>query len=488
MATPLQVLIVEDSVRDAALLVRELERGGYEVIHQRVDTADDLRIALCERPWDVIVSDFAMPQFNALAALDVVVSSGIDSPFIIVSGSIGEETAAEAMRSGARDFVLKDNMKRLLPAVARELNTARMDRDRRAAQRDLDFERLLLQQIIDGSPDAISVKDTQRRYVYLNEAERRTLNVGSDQDLRGQLSDFFMAPSRAQLRRHDEERVLATGAAVLNSLEAAIGEDGSTRWLSATRAPIRDLQGSIAGIVAIGRDITENKRQEQMKNEFIATVNHELRTPVTSIVGALRLVNGDIAADNGASRRFFEIALQNSQRLESIVNDILDFERIQAGKMEYHRQMVDVRALVERTIEANQVFSQGYEVRLRLTDRAPECLIVTDPDRLSQIITNLISNAVRFSPKGADVVVALAVTETAVRISVCDHGPGIPFEYAARIFDKFVQVDATDARKKGGTGLGLAIAKQMAMQLGGDITLETAPEAGSRFHIILSRQ
>src|SRR5690606_12357513 len=130
MAIPLNVLIVEDSERDAALLVRELERGGYDVSYKRVETEDGLRDAVADGAWDVIVSDFAMPQFNALSALDVVMKSRTEAPFIIVSGSIGEETAAEAMRSGARDFVLKDNMKRFLPAIARELGTTRMARDR----------------------------------------------------------------------------------------------------------------------------------------------------------------------------------------------------------------------------------------------------------------------------------------------------------------------------------------------------------------------
>jgi hypothetical protein len=487
MATPLHVLMVEDRESDAALLVRELQRGGYDVSHERVDTEEGMRAALERESWDLVLSDFSMPQFSAAGALALIADLGLDIPFIIVSGALGEETAVNIMRSGVHDFVVKDNIQRLVPAIARELNAARIRRERRAADAKLDFERKLLQQLMDSSPDAISFKDVNRCYIRLNEAERRTLDAG-DQDLFGRTADNHIEPERARVRREDEERVLETGQPVLDSIERVVGGDGAVRWLSATRAPLRGPNGEIAGIVAIARDITESRHQEQMKNEFIATVNHELRTPLTSIVGALRLLgDGRAAASQDSAKRLLDIALENGERLARIVNDILDFERIGSGKMLYRKELVPVRALVEQTIEANQILAREYGVRLLLDDPSGQADVSTDPARLSQVITNLLSNAIRFSPRGADVVVAIESTPTMVRISVKDQGPGIPPEYKDRIFEKFVQVDATDARKKGGTGLGLAIAKQITTQLGGEICLDTVPNRGSCFHVTLRR-
>jgi PAS domain S-box-containing protein len=487
MATPLHVLMVEDRESDAVLLLRELQRGGYVVTHERVETEEAMRVALERERWDIVLSDFSMPHFSAVGALALVAQMRLDIPFIIVSGALGEETAVSIMRSGVHDFVLKDNIQRLVPAIARELDAARIRRERRAADAKLDFERKLLQQLMDSSPDAISFKDVSRCYIRLNEAEKRTLNAGG-QELCGRTGDDFIDLERARLRREDEEKVLATGEPVLDSVERVVGEDGAVRWLSATRAPLRGSDGRIAGIVAIARDITESRRQEQMKNEFIATVNHELRTPLTSIVGALRLLSArrDTTPED-TTKRLLGIALENGDRLARIVNDILDFEKISSGSMAYRNELVAIRTLVEQTIEANQVLARDYGVRLLLDDTIGQGDIATDPARLGQVITNLLSNAIRFSPRGADVVVVIESTPATVRISVKDQGPGIPPEYRDRIFEKFVQVDATDARKKGGTGLGLAIAKQITTQLGGEICLDTVPDQGSCFHVTLRR-
>lgn len=488
MGNPLNVLIIEDREHDATLMVRELQRAGYDIAHERVETEEGMRAAIKRQSWDAILSDFSMPQFSASGALAVAVEAGLDIPFIIVSGALGEERAVEAMRSGVHDFVPKDNLKKLEPVIARELDAARIRRETSVVNKKLDFERKLLEQLMDGTPDAISIKDLQRRYIRLNDAELRTLNVKLSQEACGQTADTFIPPERAQLQRNDEERVLSTGEPVFNSIEKIVNDDGTVRWLSATRAPMRGLNGEIAGIVAIARDITDSKRQEQMKNEFIATVNHELRTPLTSILGALILMeNCTPGTTQDIPKQLIGIALQNGRRLASIVNDILDIERIESGAMIYDMRDVDVCALIEKTIEANQVYAEKYQVRLRFDATAKPCVITTDPDRLTQIITNLLSNAVKFSPSGGEVAINIDETDQTVRITVRDQGPGIGREYADRIFEKFVQVDASDARAKGGTGLGLPISKQIANNLGGDIYLESVPNVGSSFHVVLNR-
>ena len=198
-------------------------------------------------------------------------------------------------------------------------------------------------------------------------------------------------------------------------------------------------------------DISERKRTERLKDEFVSTVSHELRTPLTSITGSLGLLMGNAAGKlPEPAARLLAIAHANSQRLGRLINDILDMEKIESGQVIFNLKRLDVQSLVEQTIEANRGFAQGFGVRLRLDDAlAAAGTVHADPDRLAQVVTNLLSNAIKFSPAGEEVVVAVAKRSKTIRISVRDHGHGIPAEFKPRIFEKFAQADATDARQKG---------------------------------------
>ncbi len=489
MPRPLNVLIVEDSESDAALLLRELRRGGYELSFERVDDAPAMQSALACGPWDIVLTDYSMPRFNAKAALAVVADSGVDVPCIVVSGSVGEETAVEVMRAGASDLILKHNLKRLLPAIARELAAARSRRERRLADCELDRERELLHQLMNGIPDAICFKDLDRRYIRLNDAERSILNVCSGTEALGKRIDELVAAEFAGKRRLEEERVLATGEALIGCIEKHTGSTGAERWISSTKAPIRDSRGDIVGIVEVARDITETKRQQQLKDEFIATVSHELRTPLTSILGAVGCLVGGAAGElPDAAARMLTIAMNNCRRLVGIVNDILDMEKIEAGKMRYDKRPLDVHALAVQVVEASQSFAADHGVALRMdgaADRGEVFSVFADSDRLSQVLTNLISNAIKFSPRETEVAVSIERRDETIGISVRDRGPGIPDDYKDRIFEKFVQVDATDRRRRGGTGLGLSIVKQIVEQLDGTIGFAPAPGGGTVFKLAL---
>jgi PAS domain S-box-containing protein len=486
MARPLSVLIVEDRETDAALLLRALKRGGYEATYERVDTEEAMTTALQRRAWDIVVSDCSMPHFSALGAARLVAKTDPDLPLIVVSGTVGEEAAVDIMRAGARDFILKTNFRRLVPAIERELDAAQTRRDKRSADEGLDRERELLRQLMEGIPDAIFFKDLDRRYMHLNDAERQVLAVASEEDVIGRTADHFISPERARRRREVEERVLATGQPAVDCIEKMVAADGACRWVSATEAPIRDHHGTIVGLVGIARDITERKRQEQLKDEFVATVSHELRTPLTSIAGTIGMLTSEaVGVLPEPARRLIDIAHRNCQRLARIVNDILDMEKIEAGEMRFDVRPIELRALIEQTIESLQGFARHHGASVRLDDAAPRVEALADPDRLGQVMANLLSNALKFSPPGGEVVVSVGSDRDAARISVRDHGPGIPDDYKHRIFEKFVQVDATDARKKGGTGLGLSIARQIVVNLGGRIDIEDAPDGGTTFHVTL---
>jgi signal transduction histidine kinase len=236
----------------------------------------------------------------------------------------------------------------------------------------------------------------------------------------------------------------------------------------------------------IGRDVTQEKLVERMRDEFIATVSHELRTPLTSISGALGL----LAAKADASlpvqaARLLSIAQANSQRLLRLVGSILDMEKSESGKLIFAIHRVEIRAAVANAIEMNQGFAESRAVRLRLDPASTAGEIRADPEWLTKIVTNLLSNAIKFSPAGEEVVVAVERRGAAIRITVRDHGHGVPNDFRPRMFEKFAQADATDTRQQGGTGLGLSIVKQIVTRLGGEVGFSDAPGGGAIFHVDL---
>ncbi|MDP3866118.1 MAG: CHASE domain-containing protein [Rhodoferax sp.] len=234
--------------------------------------------------------------------------------------------------------------------------------------------------------------------------------------------------------------------------------------------------------VGMVRDITERKRMERMKSEFVSTVSHELRTPLTSISGALGLVaGGALGALPAQAQQMIAIAQKNSQRLTHLINDLLDMEKIAAGKLHFEMQPQALMPLIEQALEANRAYGAERRVTLVLAGAAPSAEVRVDSQRLMQVLANLLSNAIKFSPEGGTVNVTVETTAKKVTVSVADHGPGIPAAFRDRIFQKFSQADASDTRQKGGTGLGLAITRELVERMGGSIGFESVQGDGARF-------
>lgn len=248
---------------------------------------------------------------------------------------------------------------------------------------------------------------------------------------------------------------------------------------------ILDKSNAALAIMYMATDIAERKKAERMKNEFISTVSHELRTPLTSIRGSLGLIRGGVTGEvSPQTKKLVEIAYTNSERLVRLINDILDIEKIEAGKMEFHIQRTEIVPLVEKSIEMMRSYASGYNVKIILEPDYPNPTAYIDPDRFEQVLVNLISNAAKFSPAGNSVSVRMMMKSASVmRLSVTDHGMGIPDEYRAMMFKKFAQVDSSDSKAKGGTGLGLSISKAIVEKFGGTIDYESTLNQGSTFFI-----
>ncbi|MCQ4260767.1 hybrid sensor histidine kinase/response regulator [Stutzerimonas stutzeri] len=244
----------------------------------------------------------------------------------------------------------------------------------------------------------------------------------------------------------------------------------------------RDRSGQPLRISGTSMDLTEHKRIEQMKDEFVSTVSHELRTPLTSITGALGLITaGALGEAPPAIQQMLEIAHRNSLRLGYLINDLLDMEKITAGKMTFDMREHSLRRLLEEALTSNQAFASHYGVNCVLREPA-NVNVWVDGLRLQQVLTNFLSNAIKYTPEGGEVTLHCSRPDANhVRISVTDQGPGIPATFQTRVFEKFAQADASDSRQKGGTGLGLAITKEFIERMGGRVGFDTAEGQGTTF-------
>jgi PAS domain S-box-containing protein len=238
--------------------------------------------------------------------------------------------------------------------------------------------------------------------------------------------------------------------------------------------------------LAVIRDITKRKQVEQMKSDFVSVVSHELRTPLTSIAGSLGLLAGGAAGElPERARKLVGIAQANSARLVRLINDILDIEKIEAGQMAFDIQPLPLAPLLEQCAQANAGFAEKYGVEIAVESVPGELAVMADEDRLVQVMTNLISNAVKFSPTGETVRVFVVPGSATHRISVAGLGPGISDHFRSRIFQKFAQADASDTRQKGGTGLGLSIVAEIVSRLKGRVSFDSTPGEGATFHVDL---
>jgi PAS domain S-box-containing protein len=244
-----------------------------------------------------------------------------------------------------------------------------------------------------------------------------------------------------------------------------------------------DERGRVVGYFALLTDITELKRIDRMKSEFVSTVSHELRTPLTSIRGSLGLISGGVAGPMPQSAKaLLDIAQNNCERLIRLINDMLDSEKIESGKMDFDFRDTDIKVLLEQALAANEGFARQHNVAFVLSAPTRPLMARVDADRLTQVVTNLVSNAVKFSPSGGSVQVSLTRVAGSVRVEVRDNGPGIPEAFHARIFQKFSQADSSDTRLKGGTGLGLNISRAIVERHSGRIGFTTEADVGTTFH------
>jgi len=246
----------------------------------------------------------------------------------------------------------------------------------------------------------------------------------------------------------------------------------------------RNEQGEAVFVTGTVQDITERKKAERLKNEFVSTVSHELRTPLTSIYGGLKMVLAGVAGElPDKIHKLVALAFNNSERLNLLINDLLDIQKIEAGQMLFKFQPVDVLALVRRAIDENTGYAEKFKVSYSFADKAvPQGLMINgDENRLCQVLANFLSNAVKYSEPEEVIEIRVEMTTPWITFSVTDHGTGIPKDFQPKVFEKFAQADSSDTRKRGGTGLGLSVCKALVESHNGEIGFKTKLGEGTTF-------
>lgn len=366
---------------------------------------------------------------------------------------------------------------------------ANAELDNRVQERTADLaktnDRLrLLVTVLESAANAIVITDADGVINWVNPAFT-TLTGFTSGDVMGQKASILKSG------KHDETfyrgiRETVWAGQVWHGEIINRRKNGSFYTEEMTITPVLDASGQLSNFVAIKQDVSERKEVERLKNEFISIVSHELRTPLTSIRGSLSLIAGGVAGElSSQARSLTEIALRNTERLVRLINDILDIEKISAGKMVFNVQVLELMPLIEQAIEANAGYGEELRVRFVLDEVVPGVRVKVDADRFMQVMTNLLSNAAKFSPADDVVIVAVTRHDGCCRISVTDHGPGIPAAFHNSIFEAFVQADSSDTRQKGGTGLGLSIARAIVEKLDGDIGFRTKENEGTTFYVDL---
>jgi PAS domain S-box-containing protein len=275
---------------------------------------------------------------------------------------------------------------------------------------------------------------------------------------------------------------VAAGKPVTLIAEQCLRRDGLELACEWTLTPLSDEEGRVNSIVLQGRDITQQRAAERMRSEFTSTLSHELRTPLTSILGSLQLLRsgalGDMDKDQG---ELVEVAERNGVRLLDLINEVLDIEKIESGRLTLVPEPMPIDSLLNESVRLNQGYADRFRANLALHGEVPGVVVRADRKRLMQVMTNLLSNAAKFSPPNSAVDVNVGLRENMVRVEVGDRGPGIPEAFRSKIFGRFAQADSADSRIKGGTGLGLAISKRLIELMQGRIGFEDRPGGGTTF-------
>jgi PAS domain S-box-containing protein len=516
MSRPLNLLLVEDSDEDALLVLRELKKAGFVVKHHRVENRDAMKDVLENQAVDLVISDYCLPHFSAPEALALFKESGLDVPFLIVSGTIGEETAVSAMRAGAHDFLVKGQYSRLIPAIDRELGEAEVRRARRQAEQAVHTKERRFRSLIENAQDVITVLNAESEITYISPSIQRVLGYSVEELMQLNIWDV-VHPSDGQALKQSFARILQQHGNVSQIELRLRHRNGHYRVLESIG---RNMLGDsrVPGIVVNSRDITERKeaeerlrqsnrkleaallelsqtqqqvvQQERLRalGEMASGVAHDFNNALASVLGFTEamLMYPEVLDDREQTLEFIQMMNTAAKDGANVVNRLSEFYR----QREATETLVpiDLNRLIEGTILLTaprwkaQAQSKGVKIEISTElGEIPE--IPLAEAELRQAFTNLIFNAVDAMPEGGTLSMVTSLGEDCVKLVIRDQGTGMSEDTLQRCLEPFF---TTKGQK--GTGLGLAMVYGVIQRHGGTMKIQSQLGEGTVFHITLPLQ
>ncbi|MBA4419197.1 MAG: hypothetical protein C0392_15015 [Syntrophus sp. (in: bacteria)] len=429
MCKHLSILIIEDSESDAELIIRQFQKADYTCNYKRVETAAQMRAALESLSWDLVIADYNLPQFNAPSALEILQKCSLDIPFIVVSGTIGEETAVEMMKAGAHDYVMKRNLVRLVPVVKRELEEAQMRRRNKEAEKLIKESAEEWITTFDSITDMVSIHDSDFKFLRVNKAYAHAVNM-TQEELIGKHCYEVIHGTACPIPGCPHEQTLKT----VKSASVEIYEPHLSIYLEISTSPILDRKGTVTGSVHIVKDITSRKQAEEAlksslreKEILIREIHHRVKNNLSVILGLLDLQSGRIetaeqavAAFQKSRDRIYSMALVH-QRL---------YEKTDLSSIDMEFYIDDISSKLKDIYAPDRniiIESNAKGVLLDINRAVPLGLI------LNELITNSLKYAFPDNREGS-ITLSLSLQDTSLCLSVADNGIGLPEEIRGDTF------------------------------------------------------
>jgi PAS domain S-box-containing protein len=494
----INILHLEDSVLDSELIRSKIECGGIPHTYFLADTEDEYLRLLKTEPIDIILSDYFLPDYNGSAALKVAREKYPSIPFVFISGTMGEDSAIESMLNGATDYVLKNKLERLVPAINRALHERELEEKHIEAEIALlESENLLREAqklahlgVWTWQADIDSVKWNQELYHIAG------LDLNLPAPTYAEQSAIYTLPSW-QLLNNAVENAIKTGKPYKLDLKL-IHTDGTIRNVIAHGGIKVDDKEQVTGLFGTVQDITDRKMAEQelirakeqaeesdnLKTAFLQNISHEIRTPLNSIIGfSSLLTEEDITREE--IKTYTAIINHSGIRLIDIVTSVLDISRIQTGQVTVGHKTFAIGPVIARLLDHFTPLAAEKNIALSFHKPKKELkTLCTDEAKLYQVLSNILHNALKFTAAGR-IDFGYKILKTEIQFFVRDTGIGIRSEQFELIFGRFMQTELTPSKTYEGAGLGLAICKGLVELLGGRIWVESEIGKGATFFFTL---
>ncbi|MBV6626126.1 MAG: response regulator [Rivularia sp. (in: Bacteria)] len=486
----LHILLLEDDSADCELIRATLKSGGINCNLKTVATRPAFLTELQNDSLDLILSDYLLPQFDGILALKLAQETCPDIPFILVSGVLGEERAIEALKEGATDYVLKQRLERLAPSVKRALRESSERQALKRAEESLRQTDDMLRAVVQSSPVAIVTLSLDYQVLTWNKTAEQVYGWKASEVLHKQLP---VIPQRSKSAFNGCVERLTQNQTLKNLEFRHLKKDGSEVDINVSLAPLHDNKGNSCCFIMTAVDITLSKQVEAerkvllqrerkaradaeqaslIKDEFLAIVSHELRTPLNAILGWTKLINsGRIKPER--FQQALEVIDRNATLQAQLIEDLLDISRIIRGQLHLELHPVNLASVINEAVETLHLAAEAKSICVELNLDENVRNIVGDSNRISQVMWNLVSNAIKFTDIGGTIEISLQEVGSNAQIQVRDTGIGIGEDFIDSVFEYFRQADGSTTRSKGGLGLGLAITRNLVEAHGGNIQVES---------------